>query len=124
MIGQSAGKRNDGELVLVDFISFFVNHVLFLFRLLFNSYPVACGDRTCRESFVQCLQALHELDLEKQSQREAQQLAQALSMPALTAARRGGSQGHTEHIWVYGSNGVIPGETNLKPQDAPQKPVR
>ena len=25
-------------------------------------YPVPCGDKTCRESYLQCLQAVHEID--------------------------------------------------------------
>lgn len=75
-------------------------------------FPVACADRTCRESFVQCLQALHELDVQKQRQREQQELAQWLSgapahhgSVALRDAPFGSDTGDT--VWVVGPSGVV-----------------
>ncbi|EGD80112.1 hypothetical protein PTSG_10386 [Salpingoeca rosetta] len=35
-----------------------------------DRYPVPCGDRTCRESYLQCLQAIHDLDVKHERMRE------------------------------------------------------
>merc|ERR1719201_234581 len=35
-----------------------------------DKFPVACADHSCRETYVQCLQALHEKDVAKQQMRE------------------------------------------------------
>ncbi len=78
---------------------------------------MACADHTCRESYLQCLQAVHELEISKQQQRERAQLEQLQSVSAVVSSRHASRSASGELIWVYSQQGVIPHQTNLKASD-------
>lgn len=87
-------------------------------------YPVPCADRTCRETYVQCLQALHEQDMAKQEQQQRQRaLSEAGSLGAARIAgvrslppSLGAGEPYGE-VWVYDSKGIVlPSEENKFPK--------